>query len=68
MDLRWSQKGNRNWCDIFVSRIRERTYLLEQQVEEGSVDGPFNFIENLTNRIQEEFDETIEEDGEKNIL
>ena len=43
-------------------------YLLDQQLEWDSTDGAISFIENLTNRIQEEFDETIGEDGEeKNI-
>ena len=43
-------------------------YLLDQQLEWDSTDGAISFIENLKNRIQEEFDETIGEDGEeKNI-
>ena len=36
-----------------------KEYLLEGELEEDSTDGRFNFIENLTNRVQEVFDEII---------
>lgn len=42
-----------------------KQYLLEQQVEGDSTDGPFDLIESLTNRLQEEFDEIIGEDNDK---
>ena len=40
-------------------------FLLEQQVEEDSTDGAFDFLDNLTNRLQEDFDEIIGGDAEK---
>ena len=40
-------------------------FLLDQQVEGDSTDGTSNFLDNVTNRIQEEFDEIIEEDNDK---
>ena len=42
-----------------------KQYLLEQQVEGDSTDGPFDLIESLTNRLQEDFDEIIGEDNNK---
>lgn len=42
-------------------------YLLDQQLECDSTDGAISFVENLTNRIHEEFDKTIGEDCKKNI-
>ena len=42
-----------------------KQYLLEQQVEGDSTDGPFGLIESLTNRLQEDFDEIIGEDNNK---
>ena len=39
--------------------------LLEEKSEGDSTDGAFSFIENLTNKLQTEFDETIGEDCEK---
>ena len=40
-------------------------FLLEQQVEEDSTDGAFDFLDNLTNRLQEDFDEIIGGDAKK---
>ena len=40
-------------------------FLLEQQVEEDSTDGAFDFLDNLTNRLQEDFDKIIGGDAEK---
>ena len=42
-----------------------RTYLLEQLVEGDSTDGVFDLIDNLTNRLQEDFDEIIGENNDK---
>ena len=36
-----------------------KTFLLEQQVKGDSTDGAFDLIDNLTNRLQEDFDEII---------
>ena len=40
-------------------------YLLEEKSEGDATDGAFSFIENLTNKLPTEFDETIGRDGEK---
>ena len=38
---------------LFQEMERElKEYLLEQQLEDDSTDGPFDFIENLTNRLE----------------
>ena len=42
-----------------------KEYLSEQQLEDDSTDGPFDFIENLTNRLQEDFDKILGEDNVK---
>ena len=42
-----------------------KEYILEQQVEGDSTDGAFDFLDNLTNRLQENFDEIIGEDSDK---
>ena len=39
--------------------------LLEGKSEGDSTDGAFSFLENLTNKLQTEFNKTIGEDGEK---
>ena len=36
-----------------------KTFLLEQQLKGDSTDGTFDLIDNLTNRLQEDFDEII---------
>ena len=45
-----------------------RTYLLKQLVEGDSTDGVFDLIDNLTNRLQEDFDEIIGENNDKKAL
>ena len=42
-----------------------KEYLLKQQVEGDSTDGAFDFLHNLTIRLQENFDEIIGEDNDK---
>ena len=42
--------------------------LLEEKGKGDSTDGAFTFIENLANKLQTEFDETVGEDGEKRQL
>lgn len=73
-DMEWFLEDEKKETQIdatFLFQELERElgeYLLDQQLEWDSTDGAISFIENLTNRIQEEFDETIGEDGEeKNI-
>lgn len=73
-DMEWFLEDEKKETQIdatFLFQELERKlgeYLLDQQLEWDSTDGAISFIENLTNRIQEEFDETIGEDGEeKNI-
>ena len=73
-DMEWFLEDEKKETQIdatFLFQELERDlgeYLLDQQLEWDSTDGAISFIENLTNRIQEEFDETIGEDGEeKNI-
>lgn len=73
-DMEWFLEDEKKETQIdatFLFQELERElgeYLLDQQFEWDSTDGAISFIENLTNRIQEEFDETIGEDGEeKNI-
>lgn len=45
-----------------------KEYLLEGELEEDSTDGRFNFIENLTNRVQEVFDEIIDDSCVKSFI
>lgn len=73
-DMEWFLEDEKKETQIdatFLFQELERElgeYLLDQQLEWDSTDGAISFIENLKNRIQEEFDETIGEDGEeKNI-
>ena len=73
-DMEWFLEDEKKETQIdatFLFQELERElgeYLLDQQLEWDSTDGAISFIENLTNRIQDEFDETIGEDGEeKNI-
>ena len=43
----------------------EKRQWCEQQVEGDSTDRVFNFLENLMDRLQEDFDEIIGEDNDK---
>ena len=42
--------------------------LFNQKSEGDSKDGPLNFIENLTNNLQIEFDKTLGEDADKKLF
>ena len=42
-----------------------KDYLIGEGNDADSTDGVFDFLENLTNRLQEDFDELIEEDTDK---
>ena len=43
-------------------------YLLEKGIDVDSTDGVFDFIEALSNQVQENFDELIREDTDKKGL
>ena len=43
-------------------------YLLKEEWNEDSTDGPLNFIGNLANNLLEEFNKTIGEDVEKKVF
>ena len=66
------QKNNPDINSMSLFQEIERTLgenLSEEKSEGDSTDGAFSFIENLTNKLQTEFDETIEKDGgEKQLI
>ena len=66
------QKNNPDINSLSLFQEIERTLgenLSEEKSEGDSTDGAFSFIENLTNKLQTEFDETIEKDGgEKQLI
>ena len=70
-DMEWGYDDEKKDIEIdapflFEEVERElKEYLLEQRLEGDSTDGPFDFIENLTYRLQEDFDEIIGEDNVK---
>ena len=70
-DMEWGYDYEKKDIEIdapflFEEVERElKEYLLEQRLEGDSTDGPFDFIENLTYRLQEDFDEIIAEDNVK---
>ena len=65
------QKNNPDINSLSLFQEIERTLgenLSEEKSEGDLTDGAFSFIENLTNKLQTEFDETIEKDGGKKQL
>ena len=70
-DMEWYIEDEKNEIEInalFLFQEIERelkSYLLEEQPEGDSTDGPIQLIENLTNKIQEDFDEIIGNSVEK---
>ena len=70
-EMEWGTINQKNEIEIdasFMFQEIERElseYLLEEKSEGDSTDGAFSFIENLTNKLQTELDETIGGDGEK---
>ena len=52
---------------LIFEKIKQelKEYLLEQTVEADSTDGIFDLLDNLTNRVQEDFDEIIGDDKDK---
>ena len=64
-DMEWYIEDEKNEIVVnapFLFQEIERelkSYLLEEQPERDSTNGPIQLIENLTNKIQEDFDEII---------
>ena len=69
MELEWEEEKKEIEIDasfFFQEMEKElKEFLLEQQVEGDSKDETFEFVDNLTNRIQEEFDEIIGQEIDK---
>ena len=70
-EMEWGNSNLKNTIEIdatFLFQEIERQlseYLLDEKGEGDSTDGVFPFIENLTNNLQTEFDESMGEDGQK---
>ena len=70
-DMEWYIEDEKNEIEInalFLFQEIERelkSYLLEEQPERDSTDGPIQLIENLTNKMQEDFGEIIGDSVEK---
>ena len=70
-DMEWYIEDEKNEIEInalFLFQEIERelkSYLLEEQPEKDSTDGPIQLIENLTNKMQEDFGEIIGDSVEK---
>ena len=69
MELEWGEEKEEIEIDapfLFQEMEKElKEFLLEQQVEGDSTDGAFDLLDNLTNKIQEDFDKIIGEDTDK---
>ena len=50
---------------IFEKIQKEVGEYLTEQIDTNSTDGVFDFLQNLTNRLQEDFDKLIGEDNDK---
>ena len=60
---------NINPISLFQEIQQELSENLFKQRNDGhSTDGPVNFIENLTDNLQPEFDETLREDDNKKLF
>ena len=70
-EMEWGTINQKNEIEIdasFMFQEIERElseYLLEEKSEGDSTDGAFNFIGNLTNKLQTKLEETIGRDGQK---
>ena len=53
---------------IFEEIHKEIREYLTEEIETDSTDGILDLLENLTNRLQEDFDEVIEDDNNKKRL
>ena len=73
-EMEWENISQKNELEINSLSLFQKIgkelseSLLEEKGEGDSTDGAFTFIENLTNKLQAEFDETIGDDGEKRQL
>ena len=66
MEIDWEVKEEIDTPFLFEEIEKElKTYLLEQQVKEDSADGAFDFLDNLTKRLQEDFDKIVRENSDK---
>ena len=50
---------------LFQEILKERKEYWTEEIDTDSTDGAFDLLENLTNRLQEDFDELIGEDTDK---
>ena len=70
-EMEWGTINQKNEIEVdasFMFQEIERElseYLSEEKSEGDSTDGAFSFIENLANKLQAEFDETIGGESEK---
>ena len=70
-DMEWYTEDGKNEIKIdapslFQEIERElKSYILEEQLEGDSTDGPIQLTENVTNKIQEDFDDIIGDSIEK---
>ena len=70
-DMEWYMDNAKNEIEIdapfLFDKIEKKLkgYLLEEQPEGDSTDGPIQFRENLTNKIQKNFDKIIGDSVEK---
>ena len=72
--MEWREEANKNKIDINSLSLQQEIEkvlgknIFEEKTEGDSTDGPLTSIENLTNNLQTEFDETIGGDGEKKLF
>ena len=59
------EKSSVDTTHIFEEIHKEIKEYLTEEIDTDSTDGVFDFLENLTNRLQEDFDELIGEDNDK---
>ena len=69
MEHDWEKETEEIDAQFFFQEMETelKKYLLEQQVEVDSTVGTFELIDNLTNRLQEDFDEIIGDYVEKKL-
>ena len=66
MEIDWEVKEEIDTPFLFEEIEKElKTYLLQQKVKGDSADGAFDFIDNLTKRIQEDFNKIVRENSDK---
>ena len=66
MEINWTDDVKVDTPHTFENIERElKEYLLEHPIEGDSRDGIFDFLDNLMNKVQEDFDEIIGENTDK---